>query len=336
MNLDKLYSNSELACSNPICNGCSILGKNKPLNAFMDHENKDTCDILFLSDSLKYKYGKVISFWPKEIKLIEEVCDVPYETAASVKCASVTEKEMKTDDKHKCRNHLEQTIATIKPKLVFACGNLALNMLTKKSGILKKRGSSIPVEMDGHEFVVVPIFHPFAVIKEPKNLPLFQSDIRNAINLFIKKTVEKKPIEFELLMEVEQVIDLANELENYEGPLAVDTETTGLDFVTDKIMTVGISSDDKNYVIPLEHKDATWDEREFPLVVESLRRILTGPKSQKVMHNSKYDLKFFFKYGIIPTGVWDTKVMYHSIDDLSPKGLMDLVKRFFPDELAMM
>ena len=64
-----------------------------------------------------------------------------------------------------------------------------------------------------------------------------------------------------------------------------------------------------------------------------LRQILENPKSRKVFHNAKFDLKFLINYGIYPKNVWDTKIMHHLLDENLPKSLMDLVKLYFPTEL---
>ena len=77
------------------------------------------------------------------------------------------------------------TIRKVKPKLVFACGNLALKMITKKSGIKSKRGSKFVIEVHGEEVNVVPLLHPTSVIIEPENRPLFDQDIELACHRIV-------------------------------------------------------------------------------------------------------------------------------------------------------
>ena len=64
-----------------------------------------------------------------------------------------------------------------------------------------------------------------------------------------------------------------------------------------------------------------------------IRNILENTKNKKVFHNAKFDLKFLINHGISPKNVWDTKIMHHLINENVPKGLMDLVKIYFPEEL---
>ena len=108
-----------------------------------------------------------------------------------------------------------------------------------------------------------------------------------------------------------------------------------MNFLKDKIQTIAISSHNKNWVIPLDHKDSPFrkGEPDYAIVWKCLRQILENPHNKKVFHNAKFDLKFLINYGIYTKNVWDTKIMHHLLDENLPKSLMDLVKLYFPTEL---
>ena len=333
--LDSLYSGLKSNSSNPLCEGCSILDKNKPCHSVMDYEKMEPHPILFLSDSLKYKYGEAAPFSKPEYNLIKECLD-DFGVAASVKCPSVKEADMSPSNMGICRQHLEATIDRIQPKLVFPCGNLAMKMLIKKSGITDKRGKSYEYTTTaGHTCVVVPIFHPYSVVKEPRHRLLFETDIRNANEKYILGKKNKRKLEYEVLMSVAEVGMLEYRLRESNDTIAVDIETTGLNFLKDIIQTIAISSKEGNWVIPLDHKDSPFKKGTTPyaLVWSTLRKILENPKNKKVFHNAKFDLKFLMNYGIYTKNVWDTKIMHHFLDENLPKSLMDLVKLYFPTEL---
>ena len=334
--LDKLYEGHKTHGDNPLCEGCSILEKSKPCHSFMDYEDLKEAPVLFLSDSLKYNLGSVIAFSKAEVNLIREIYTENLAFAASVKCPSVRDADMSPTNLNLCRVHLEATIDKVKPKLVFACGNLAMKMLIKKSGITNKRGKSYQFSTAlGHNCVVVPIFHPYSCIKEPRHLPLFKKDIQNAYEKYILGRKNEGNFSYEVLMEIDQVQDLSDKLRDSEETIAVDLETTGLNFLKDSIMTVAISSKDDTWVIPLDHKDSPFRKGKphYALVSTLLRKILENPKSKKVFHNAKFDLKFLINHGIYTKNVWDTKTMHHLLDENMPKSLMDLVKLYFPTEL---
>ena len=334
--LDNLYSGHKTHGDNPLCEGCTILTKSKPCHAVMDHEKLGECKALFLSDSLKYRMGATSAFSPQDIRLLKESYPEEFVCAAAVKCPSVKEADMSPDNMKLCRVHLEATIDKVKPKLVFTCGNLAMKMLIKKSGITSKRGKSYEfVTANGHACTVVPIFHPYSVVKEPRHKYLFQTDVRNAYEKYVLEKTHDGEFQYKTLTEIQEVKDLAAKLKDSSDTLAMDIETTGLNFIQDKIQTIAITSEENTWVLPLDHKDSPFRKGEegYATVWKCLRQILENPKNKKVFHNAKFDLKFLINYGIYTKNVWDTKIMHHFIDENLPKSLMDLVKLYFPTEL---
>ena len=293
--------------------------------------------MLFLSDSIKHRFGKTYAFSKEERELISEF--FPGETpqmSGSVKCPSVREADMSPLNMEACRNFLQATVDKVKPRLVYACGNLAMKMLIKKSGITNKRGKAYEFTTDsGHSTIVVPIFHPYSVVKEPRHRLLFETDIRNAYEKYVLGKTHEGKLEYKVLTEIDDVVLLSEELRDTDETLAMDIETTGLNFLTDIIQTIAISSRDNNWVIPVDHKDSPFKKGESynALMLESLQRILENPRNKKVFHNAKFDLKFLMNYGIHTKNVWDTKIMHHFLDENLPKSLMDLVKLYFPTEL---
>jgi len=332
--LENLFSDKEVTIQNPLCEGCSILGKNKPCHSIMDHDHLQEADVLFLSDSFKFKFGNPYPFDSVEYKTIKEV--FPHEAAfsTSVKCPGVKEADMSPANMEICRQHLEATINKVKPKLVFVCGNLAMKMLVKKSGITNKRGKIYAYSTeDGHTTQVCPIFHPYSVVKEPRHKYLFERDIHNAYEKYILEKKGSGKVEYEVLMQVEDVKRVAQELSETTNTISCDIETTGLNFLTDKVMSIAISSKDGTWVIPLEHRDSPFLKDSLTQVWGSVKDIMRNPHNKKVFHNAKFDLKFLLKEGITVVNVWDTKIMHHLIDENIPKSLKDLVKLYFPREL---
>jgi len=335
--MSKLYSLYAEEDCNPSCSGCTILQKQKPVHSALDYEDLVQGDVLFLSDSLKYKFGKITAFSKSELELIREVYPGDkFQVAASVKCPSVREADMSPNNMVLCRDHLQATINKVKPRLVFVCGNLAMKMLIKKSGITDKRGKSYEYSTDDeHSCIVVPIFHPYSVVKEPRHKLLFETDLRNAYEKYVLGKTHEAKLQYKVLTEIDDVVLLSEQLRATDDTLAVDIETTGLNFLRDKIQTIAISSRETNWVIPCDHKDSPFRKGEphYGKMWANLRAILENPRNKKVFHNAKFDLKFLINYGIYTKNVWDTKIMHHLLDENLPKSLMDLVKLYFPTEL---
>ena len=331
--LSSLYNSANV---NDLCVGCSILDVEKPCYTITDYATLSRSDVLFLSDSFSYRFGKTTSFSKQEMDLIGEYHKHDAMFSASIKCPSVKEADMSPDNMKLCRQHLDLTIEKVQPLLVFPCGNLAMKMLIKKSGITTKRGKSFEYTSENeHTCTVVPIFHPYSVIKEPRHRLLFETDIRNAYEKYVLGKTHEGKLKYEVLTDIQDVIRLAYDLKDTDETLAMDIETTGLNFLTDSIQTIAISSRETNWVIPCDHKDSPFKkgEPDYEKLWRNLRAILENPKNKKVFHNAKFDLKFLMNYGIYTKNVWDTKIMHHFLDENLPKSLMDLVKLYFPTEL---
>ena len=334
--LENLYSGLKPSCSNTLCEGCTILVQSKPEYSYMDYTSLERGDALCVMDSFKYRHGKMMAITKKERDLIEDYYPGKIQFTTAVKCPSVKEGDMTPNNMNICRVHLHETIEKVKPRLIFACGNLSMKMLVKKSGIMDKRGSSYEYITDsGHTCIVVPIYHPYAVLKEPRHKYLFETDLRNAYEKYVLGKTNQGNFEYKVLTSQEEVGLLGTLLEDSQTTIAIDIETTGLNFLTDKIQTIAISSNETNWAIPLDHKDSPFRKGmpHYAYVWTVLRRILENPKNKKVFHNAKFDMKFLLEYGIEVQNVWDTKIMHHFINETAPKSLMDLVKLYFSDEL---
>ena len=333
--LKNLYDCHKVSAANPLCEGCSVLGISKPCYAVEDYKKLPETKVLFLADSFRYRFGKTTAFSDKERELIKSSFPYSCSFSAAVKCPSVKEVDMSPDDMKICRSHLEETIDAVKPTLVFPCGNLAMKMLIRKSGITNKRGKSFEfTSQKGHTCTVVPLFHPFSVIKEPRHKYLFDIDIKNAYDKYILESTDTTQFRYKVLLCEEEVKDLWENLKGTTDTISCDIETTGLNFIQDKIQTVGISSEENNWVIPFFHKDSPFSEDDATRILKTyIKDILENPNNKKVFHNAKFDLKFFKAFGIAAVNTWDTKIMHHLIDENVPKSLMDLVKLYFSSEL---
>lgn len=329
--------------SNPACEGCSILDKGKPFNAYLDYEKADEADILFLSDSLKTNAGGgITAFGKKDIELFIEVManlegDATIEFAASVKCPAIRDKDLSASDMKLCRTHLEATIDAIKPKLVFTCGNLPMRMLLRLSGLTgpnPKRGRHYEfTSQKGHTCVVVPLFHPYSVIREPRHRPLFEMDIKNAYNRVILGKKAKSEFDFEIVTDIKLLQNEYIWLCDTDLPLGMDLEMTGLDFKKDKIMTFSISSKRGTVVIPIFHREHEWNTVDIGRVIAFLAMVMENPNNKKIFHNSKFDLKFLMALGLTKfENIYDTMILSHNIDENTPNSLSHNVQQYFSDE----
>ena len=81
--------------------------------------------------------------------------------------------------------------------------------------------------------------------------------------------------------------------------LGVDTETEGLDFLTDKMIMFQIGDAENQFVIDTRH-----------VSIEPLRKILEDTNIVKILHNAKFDYKFILKGSNIKLeNIWDSMLI---------------------------
>ena len=136
----------------------------------------------------------------------------------------------------------------------------------------------------------------------------------------------------------------------------MDIESTGLDFKTDKYLSISISwaAEDKtlpelvnlvssggdlevnHLIIPYQHEEACWTEKELALIRLFLQKVFKNKKAIKILANCKFDLKFNLREGIEAENVWDIQTLAHLINENEPKGLHALTRKYFPRELEVL
>jgi len=127
---------------------------------------------------------------------------------------------------------------------------------------------------------------------------------------FARNRQEKKYI---LISDDKQFADFLKKLKTVET-FAFDTETSGLDPITDELLGISFSWEkDTAYYIDLSHgkskKTADLfsyqkaDEVSHPWL-EELKTIFNDPKIKKCAHNAKFDLRFLKNQGVTVNGIF--------------------------------
>lgn len=212
-----------------------------------------------------------------------------------------------------CRNRLIAEIQMHPRKVILALGNAAVWALTNQFGtkITQIRGKLY--ESPLAERGIVAAVHPAFLLRGGGSLPQFRNDIGYAVNLLTDgKKKEPRPVKWFLASTLEH-LDWIEE-EYRDAPLkAADIETTGFNFVDDRILCLGITKDGENvHIIPshliYEHK---W-----------LIDLLLS-QGKWIWHNGKFDVRWFWQLGIWNARVdHDTLLQSYALDET--RGMHDL------------
>jgi uracil-DNA glycosylase family 4 len=339
MSLLDLYKKNE----NPECQGCKILSINKPFHCYKDYVDLSQSDILFLVDSFQFNGFEGLVLSEQTEALFNDVIgpllgNIKYTISASVKCPQVQDKHMDAESMKVCRKYLEETVEAVKPKLIIPMGNLAFKMLMKKSGIEKNHGS----EFNYNEIPVIPTYSLSILFIEPKYRDVIISDVSLALNKIIHKSITPLKLRYSVvkdLQEFKQIIS-TNSLDSTDEAVSVDIETNGLNFLTDKILTISISYKDAegvaSVVIPIYHRESPFLNKDKTDLYALINSVTGNPNNIKVLQNAKFDYKFLDREGILLENIWDTAGMAHLIDENQNTKLINLVKRYFPENLEVL
>lgn len=225
------------------------------------------------------------------------------------------------------RELLHKEILEHRPTLVIAAGNFALWALTGHWGIRKWRSSVLQAEIGGHQFKVVPVLHPAAILREYGLKPLLIHDLRRAERELAKGPIVEKP-EWAFLIRpsFDQTIQILDNLEAQLNaatnpiPLSGDTETRAghtacLGIAWSKLEAICIpfmSVQRPNY----------WTVDEETDIVIRLQRLLTHPMASWTWQNGAYDHQYEYRWHFVQPGLgWDTMLAHHAMFSITPKAL---------------
>jgi len=118
------------------------------------------------------------------------------------------------------------------------------------------------------------------------------------------------------------------DLTRYRGPVAVDTETMGLDHHRDRLC-----------VVQLSPGDGSADVVQIPAgggEASNLKQLLADPAILKIFHFARFDLAALYKaFGVMPRPVYCTKIASRLTRTYTDKhGLKDLVRDLIGVELS--
>lgn len=122
-----------------------------------------------------------------------------------------------------------------------------------------------------------------------------------------------------------EVLELCNLLEKYEGIVGADIETTGLDFMLDKILLLQLNLAGDVYLLDVRKLVKT--------ALSNVLNLLKAGSKLVIFHNAKFDLKFLYYYtGILLPNIYDTYVAEQAMNQgkgVNPyPSLADLTEKY--------
>ncbi len=218
---------------------------------------------------------------------------------------------------------LHKEIELCKPKVILALGNLSLWALTGKWGVTDWRGSSLRYTRRP-EIIVLPTYHPAAVLRVWSWRPYVISDLKRAASLLTDGIIEPH-YSFIIAPQFEQTIFHLSKLfvEVKERPthISLDIETRW-----GHIACIGLAwSDSEAICIPMlasGKPEGYWPEhQEFPIFA-LLRQLISHSNCLISGQNIIYDTQYLWRWlKVVPNLALDTMVTQHVLWPGTDKGL---------------
>jgi DNA polymerase-1 len=281
-------------------NGIMIVGEAPGLN-------EDEQGIPFIG-----KAGQLLTQTLKEYGLSREDC---YITNA-VKCRPPQNRTPSKTEIKACQKFLLKEIKKYRPKYILTVGNVPLDSILGKSGIMKYRGQVF----EAYGAKVYPTLHPAGVLRNPKYLPLFKGDISRFVRATKGLSDSLPEYQIKIIKTWDQLEKLKKKLKK-KVRLAYDFEASGVEWRYVKLWLLGVAtSSSKAYIIPLQHPQSPF-KKQWKKVLLYLKDIFEDKNKFLIAQNGKYDNKLFRREGIEPFQKFDTMLAAHLLDENTPNNL---------------
>lgn len=274
-----------------------------------------------------------------------------------VKCASAKSLKYGEDTKPKkdnityCSAYLEKEIADKKPRVIIACGQIALEYFFPKLKMSEKRCQVL--KDDKHNCLVVPIYNPEAMTTTAEFDRIITKAFQQAYNAVYNPEKLKFPdVKYVKVTTLDMLRQVHNRIKEVDR-IAYDLETNGVVYRTAKILSVGVSwakntgvswpiwvkdqeacdkaleglkgSERLKMASKLDHDPFIkkfWKDDEFEEVMAITKDIFENTKCKKGGHNTFFDNLILHYNGIeVNNYTYDTMVMKHLLDEDSEKSL---------------
>jgi uracil-DNA glycosylase len=210
---------------------------------------------------------------------------------------------------------IEGTIESSNANIVIGCGGHALKLLVGKSGVTKYRGSVL----NYGDKKYIPLLDPYTVIRSPSDGPIFDGDVRKAV----------QESSFAGINRIERTINLPRgglqASAYHQEILNADIVSCDIESVrrSNKILCIAFAtSPTMSYVF-------NWEDVSERNYAES---ILTNASIRKVFHyGCGFDVNMLYENGVeVANYTDDTMVAQHILNPELPRGL-DFLTSIYTD-----
>lgn len=210
-------------------------------------------------------------------------------------------------------------VMEVKPRLILAFGNTPLWALTGEEGIGKYRGSMFLKDLGYGPVLILPTYHPAAILRMWTNRRVAVQDIRRGVE-WLKAPTSPPDYNFIVAPTADQVITILQRIKQTRDPISLDIETQhghidclGIGWSPTEAICIPFISAFKPYFQPSEEA----------LIYELIRDLVTDGREVRGQ-NFSYDAAYLHEKLLIShraINLFDTMIAHHTCFPGTIKGL---------------
>lgn len=318
---------------NPNCNLCGLC---KGVNTIcLWGEGPTPCDIMIIGrDPGEQEDKEGRPFVGRSGLLLNELFQVAGLKRENVyisnicKCRPPGNRPHTLEERSACRVYLDQEIAAVQPKVIITLGGDALEAITGQTQMMKLAGKVINFKNEdtGFECQIFAGVHPSYILRNAgykeralKHFEIFGKILRG-------ETPERSPVKYVYIQTIDQFRRFMVKMGEQKA-IVFDTETTGFDFLNDRILCYSFSwKENTAVVLPvLGYKEAAiWTEEELKEIDIELKKIYADPNIIWIAQNISFDIKFLKTAGIKIVGPIEDTMQLQTLCDENATDLKGL------------
>lgn len=219
-------------------------------------------------------------------------------------------------------HRLSEELASCKPNIIIALGNVACWALLGQQGITALRGSVHRTNITGTITKVLPTYHPAAVLRQWEWRVIALADLEKAHNESFTPDFAYDNSELWLNPTYPDLLEFGHRYMEHATECATDVETkrgqiTAVSFAPTPDISIAIpfwlEGPNPDYWHTVHEEAAAW---------RWVQHWIEKPDLVKVMQNGMYDTQYFMRHGMkVINFTEDTMLAHHSLYSELQKGL---------------
>ena len=244
------------------------------------------------------------------------------------KCRPPGNRPHTPEERSACRVYLDQEITKVQPKVIITLGGDALEALTGQTQMMKLAGKVFNVKNKntGFSCQVFAGVHPSYILRNAGYKERALKHFENFGRTLRGEAPERSPVKYITVQTIEQFRKFMAQMRK-QKIIVFDTETTGFDFLNDRILCYSFSwKENTAVVLPLlGYKEAAiWTEEELAEINTALKEIYADPTIMWIAQNITFDSKFLKTAEIECAGPIEDTMQLQALCDENAKDLQGL------------